>query len=87
MKIKGYQVSPSELEGHLVTHPDVTDVGVTGIPDEYAGELPIAFVTLTAATKKRTSEDQVAADILKADIMKVCKSSPERHRRELNFFV
>ncbi|TFK77290.1 phenylacetyl-CoA ligase [Pluteus cervinus] len=44
MKVRGYQVAPAELEGHLLLHEDVLDVCVVGIPDEYSGELPLAFV-------------------------------------------
>ncbi len=35
---------PAELESLLLKHPDVTDVGVVGIPDTEAGELPKAFI-------------------------------------------
>jgi acyl-CoA synthetase (AMP-forming)/AMP-acid ligase II len=44
IKYKGFQVPPAELEGLLITHPDVADVAVIGVPDEEAGELPKAFV-------------------------------------------
>lgn len=44
IKYKGFQVAPAELEGLLLTHPDIRDAGVVGIPDEEAGELPMAFV-------------------------------------------
>ncbi|XP_070505425.1 luciferin 4-monooxygenase-like [Chironomus tepperi] len=44
IKYKGYQVPPAELEGLLMSHPKVRDAGVIGIPDEIAGELPMAFV-------------------------------------------
>jgi hypothetical protein len=40
------QVPPAELEGLLLTHPAVQDVGVIGIPDDEAGELPRAYVVL-----------------------------------------
>jgi len=46
IKYKGFQVPPAELEGLIVTHPSVLDVAVIGVPDEEAGELPKAFVTL-----------------------------------------
>ena len=38
------QVAPAELEGVLLGHSDVRDVGVTGVPDPEAGEVPRAFV-------------------------------------------
>lgn len=44
IKYKGYQVPPAELEAVLLTHPAVKDAGVIGVPDEAAGELPLAFV-------------------------------------------
>jgi acyl-CoA synthetase (AMP-forming)/AMP-acid ligase II len=49
IKYKGFQVAPAELEAVLITHPDVADCAVVGIPDEEAGELPKAFVV--AATE------------------------------------
>jgi hypothetical protein len=30
---------PTELEGHLLAHTDVADVGVVGIADEFSGEV------------------------------------------------
>ncbi|MEM9565706.1 MAG: AMP-binding protein [Actinomycetota bacterium] len=44
IKYKGFQVPPAELEALIVTHPDVADVAVIGVPDDEAGELPKAFV-------------------------------------------
>jgi acyl-CoA synthetase (AMP-forming)/AMP-acid ligase II len=44
IKYKGYQVAPAELEALIITHSDVADVAVIGVPDEEAGELPKAFV-------------------------------------------
>ena len=38
------QVPPAELEALLISHDDVADAAVIGIPDENAGELPCAFV-------------------------------------------
>ena len=40
------QVAPAELEALLLTHPKIADVGVVGVPDYSAGELPRAFVVL-----------------------------------------
>uniref|UniRef100_A0A2S2NIC6 Luciferin 4-monooxygenase n=1 Tax=Schizaphis graminum TaxID=13262 RepID=A0A2S2NIC6_SCHGA len=44
IKYKGYQVAPAELESLLLTHPEIKDVAVTGLPSLEAGELPMAFV-------------------------------------------
>jgi acyl-CoA synthetase (AMP-forming)/AMP-acid ligase II len=44
IKYKGFQVPPAELEALLVTHPDVADAAVIGIPDDESGELPKAFI-------------------------------------------
>lgn len=44
IKYKGFQVPPAELEDILLSHPEIKDAGVIGIPDERAGELPLAFV-------------------------------------------
>ena len=44
IKVKGFQVAPAELEGLLCAHPSVADAAVVGVPDEEAGERPVAFV-------------------------------------------
>jgi acyl-CoA synthetase (AMP-forming)/AMP-acid ligase II len=46
IKVKGFQVPPAELEALLLTHPDVADACVIGIPDDDAGEIPKGFVVL-----------------------------------------
>ena len=46
IKFKGFQVPPAELEAIIISHPSVADVAVIGVPDDEAGELPKAFVTL-----------------------------------------
>jgi acyl-CoA synthetase (AMP-forming)/AMP-acid ligase II len=44
IKYKGFQVAPAELEALLVSHPDIADAAVIGVPDDEAGEAPKAFV-------------------------------------------
>ncbi|CAN5281446.1 4-coumarate--CoA ligase family protein [soil metagenome] len=44
IKYKGFQVPPAELEALLLTHPDVADAAVIGLPDPEAGEIPIGYV-------------------------------------------
>jgi len=71
MKVRGYQVAPAELEGFLLLHPDVVDVCVVSIPDEYSGELPLAFIVLGTDAQKRVRGDQRASVDLKKAIQKV----------------
>jgi 4-coumarate--CoA ligase len=44
IKYKGFQVPPAELEALLLTHPGIADAAVVGIPDQEAGEIPVAHV-------------------------------------------
>jgi long-chain acyl-CoA synthetase len=46
IKVSGFQVAPAELEAVLHGHPAVLDCAVFGIPDEKAGEVPVAAVQL-----------------------------------------
>ena len=71
MKVRGYQVAPAELEGFLLLRPDVVDACVVSIPDDYSGEIPLAFVVLDPNTRKRIHGDQAASIGLKKAIQKV----------------
>ncbi|KAK2810063.1 hypothetical protein FQN50_003257 [Emmonsiellopsis sp. PD_5] len=51
IKVKGIGVAPAELEDLLLGHPDVEDVAVLGIRDDYSGELPKAFVVLKGSAQ------------------------------------
>ncbi|KAI0772846.1 amp dependent CoA ligase [Trametes elegans] len=70
IKVRGYQVPPAELEGHLLDHPDVGDVCVVGIPDEYSGELPLAFVVPSGDAQARLKADPKAEHAVRKAIMK-----------------
>lgn len=66
LKVRGFQVAPAELEGYLLDHPLVGDVGVVGFPDEYSGEVPLAFVALSDQAKKSgKSEDVLRKELTK----------------------
>ena len=51
------QVAPTELEALLLSHPDVVDAAVVGLPDTEAGELPMAFIVRRDGSS--VSEDQL----------------------------
>lgn len=70
MKVRGFQVAPAELEGCILDHRDVADTCVVPIPDDYSGEVPLAFVVLRALTANRVGKDSREADKVKASIMK-----------------
>jgi long-chain acyl-CoA synthetase len=42
----GYNVYPRNIEEAIYTHPAVAEVSVIGIPDEYRGQSPKAFIAL-----------------------------------------
>nr|XP_031826356.1 4-coumarate--CoA ligase 1-like [Nomia melanderi]XP_031826358.1 4-coumarate--CoA ligase 1-like [Nomia melanderi]XP_031826359.1 4-coumarate--CoA ligase 1-like [Nomia melanderi] len=56
IKYKGFQVSPSEIETLIQSHPDVKDAAIIGKPDEECGEVPMAFV-VRKSDSKVSSED------------------------------
>ena len=79
IKVKGIGVAPAELEDLLLGHPKVEDVAVMGIPDDYSGELPKAFVKL---------KDVVQADTaVGKELIAFVKEKKVRHKwvKEIEF--
>jgi long-chain acyl-CoA synthetase len=65
IKVKGFQVAPAEIEAVLHGHPGVLDCAVFGVPDESAGEMPVAAVALDPNSAVTTEElQQLVADSL-----------------------
>jgi len=75
IKYKGFQVAPAELEATLVSHPNIADAAVIGLPDEEAGELPIAFVI--------AADPAPSAEEIKAHLAKTLSSYKQVH--QVNF--
>jgi fatty-acyl-CoA synthase len=42
----GHNIDPTVIEDALLRHPEVTAAAAVGRPDAYAGEVPVAYVTL-----------------------------------------
>src|SRR3954451_260742 len=55
----GSNISPQEVEGALLEHPTVTTAGVIGIHDLVHGENVRAYITLTEATERPTSQELI----------------------------
>ena len=53
----GENVFPSEIEAFYNTHPDIDEIHVIGIPDEYYGEVVCAWIKMKAGKKPLTQED------------------------------
>ena len=46
LKVAGHRIGTAELESSLVSHDDVVESAVCGIPDDIKGEVIVAFVVL-----------------------------------------
>jgi long-chain acyl-CoA synthetase len=53
----GYNVYPRVVEEAIYEHPSVSEVSVIGVRDEYRGQSPKAFVTLTKGASAFTLEE------------------------------
>lgn len=62
IKFKGFQVAPAELEATLVAHDGIIDAAVIGLPDDEAGELPVAYVV---TADPAPSEAEIKAHLAK----------------------
>ena len=60
IKVSGFQVAPAEIEALLLGHPAVLDCAVFGVPDERAGEVPVAAVQLEPGADPSELEHLVA---------------------------
>lgn len=62
----GENIFPREIEEYLLTHPKIKEAQVVGIPSEYYGEEPVAFVilhqgeTATQIELKRYCRERIA---------------------------
>jgi len=61
IKCGGLQVGPFEVEGTLLNHPAVAEVGVVGKPDLLFREVPVAFASLNPGFE--------AGDALRAELL------------------
>ena len=65
LKVAGHRIGTAELESCIVSHPDVAESAVCGIPDQLKGEVIIVFVVLkqNATDDTATLEKELIAKI------------------------
>ena len=61
LKVAGHRIGTAELESSIVSHHDVAESAVCGIPDDVKGESIIAFVMLKENTN--TPEDELRSEL------------------------
>ncbi len=59
IKCSGFSVFPDEVENLMYLHEAVAEVAVIGVPDEYRGESPKAFIVLRTPYKGKITEKEV----------------------------
>ena len=62
LKVAGHRIGTAELESSLVSHSDVAESAVCGIPDDIKGESIIAFVVLKDSTQ--TSDSTLRTELI-----------------------
>jgi long-chain acyl-CoA synthetase len=67
----GFNVYPSQLENVIESHEKVLISCVIGVPDEFKGQIPKAFIVLR--------DKQEATDEIKASILEHCKKNIVRY--------
>ncbi|MEM0139962.1 MAG: class I adenylate-forming enzyme family protein [Ferroplasma sp.] len=70
--ISGYKVWPAEIENVVRKSPYVEDVVVASRPDEYKGEVPVAYV--------KARNNTVPASEIKENIMEICRKELSRYK-------
>ena len=67
LKVAGHRIGTAELESSLVSHNDVAESAVCGIPDDIKGESIIAFVVL----KENVT---TSIDVLRAELIETIRN-------------
>ena len=67
LKVAGHRIGTAELESNLVSHNDIAEAAVCGIPNEIKGEVIVAFVVLKQNTKKNV-------ELLRIELIKTVRN-------------
>ncbi len=75
----GYNIAGPEIEDVLLTHPDVAECGVVGVPDESRGQIVKAFVVLSEGAAAGPEKAAELQEYVKARI------APYKYPRAVEF--
>ena len=75
----GYNIAGPEVEDVLLTHPDVAECGVVGVPDEGRGQIVKAFVVLADGADGGPDKVAELQDLVKSKI------APYKYPRAIEF--
>ena len=75
----GYNIAGPEIEEVLLSHPDVAECGVVGVPDEARGQLVKAFVILKTGVAGDDAKVRELQDLVKERI------APYKYPRAIEF--
>jgi 2-aminobenzoate-CoA ligase len=75
----GYNIAGPEIEEVLLSHPDVAECGVVGVPDEARGQIVMAYVVLTAGVVGDDIKARELQDLVKQRI------APYKYPRAVEF--
>ncbi|KAJ5733976.1 hypothetical protein N7493_002762 [Penicillium malachiteum] len=78
IKVKGIAVAPAEIEDLLLGHPNIEDVAVGPIMDDYTGQRPKAYVVLKPEVS--SGKDQEAIIALLQDVILYVQNNKVRHK-------
>lgn len=81
IKVKGQQVAPAELEDVILGHEMVDDVAVVGVPEEYSGERPKAFVVLKVKHHGGGTDDRrEREETMGKELMQLVKNTKVKYK-------
>ncbi|XGW09715.1 hypothetical protein V3C99_011746 [Haemonchus contortus] len=66
IKVKGFQVPPAELEGILLSHPEIRDAAVIAVPHAEKGEVPRAYVVSSSNSLREDDVKNFVSDKVSA---------------------
>ena len=75
----GYNIAGPEIEEVLLSHPDVAECGVVGVPDEARGQIVKAYVILRAGAQGSEDKARELQDLVKQTI------APYKYPRAIEF--